>query len=754
MDDAETVYPAPTDPQAQINDPRDLNVLPPLGEGTKPDNWGKVNTFIDQHALKAVNFYSLPCDQADENLRVYEKGKSTAVQDRDVISNKIAKDIRAMLSDLLREPCTRTISPEENDEPPTMIPLMQPIQQGVDQMTGQPILQTAYPVNDQVEAEFEQKLIDYFWQKADLDADVESAMLNCRIAGWYTGLYEWDVQNMLPRLRTNLSVRQVLLDPSVGPFKAVETSNYAMHRWRVNWWQARAMYPGIARHIDAMAQDGAAIASDPIIPLGVNERNQTTGEKMIDLTFFFIRNYPAQKMTPEEALEWGEVEQREVANEQPGSSQLGNPGIPENEIGGAGDAQALSNDAAASTADGQSTIPAAPGDSAADAGQVGVPNPAGVLEPDQGGLGTNAVGPTAPRVAYFLPDSDKEVTPDDNAWPWWLGTRQIVRVDRGIAYDGVCRYWDLPYVHMPANPVPLSACGQGDPETMQKMQEGRNRALTAAVEHADLMAHPVQVYAKGAWDALPEKYKEDGASIAGMQVVVADDLYERLGGKISVINDAPPITASLGQILQILGLELEDQSPAPNATQGKQTGEVTGWQATQLLQTAAASRLDLPAKSLQRFVRRLVNLVRWSILWNVPLPRIQQICTSYPPEVVAFLVERGKQSDRNVQVDVNISSGGVQARKISEAVQKWQLQDPATGERVIGMETLRDRMGENNEDEQKKQGPILQAIAAARQAAQAQDQQKGKGGAPSGNGASNGNGHTPAMPSAGGNGRF
>lgn len=330
-------------------------------------------------------------------------------------------------------------------------------------------------------------------------------------------------------------------------------------------------------------------------------------------------------------------------------------------------------------------------------------------------------------MAFYLPSGDKPITPADPEWPWWLGTRQITRVERCIAEDSICRYYDIPLVHMTGNPLPLSACGQGDPETMQKMQEGSNRALTNAVEHSDLMAHPVQVYCASAWEKLPEKYKKEGASISGLQVTLSDATYTALGGKVSIMQDAPPISASIGEILNILGQKLEDNTPAPSVLQGKQTGDVTGWQSTQLLQQQAAGRFDLPAMFLQLFVKRLMNFVRHSCLWFVPIERIGQICSEYPPEVIESLVQRGRASDRDIEVQVNLSSGGVQARKISEAVNKFNLRDD-DGERVIGMDTLRETMGEDNEKERRLQAPKLQSLQImAQMAEQAKAQGAGDG---------------------------
>lgn len=738
--------PTDADPSPET-DPRDIASLPPLGEGINEENWSKVNAFWDALENKGVKFYKTPCDRAVKNLIVFETGKGTAIGCNEVIVNKIRKDHYSLLSDLLRDPPTRTIVPEESSDPPQMIDVM-----GTDEFGFPAPMQ--FPITDKTQADFEKKLVDYFWDKAELDADFEEAMHNASISGWTNLLYWWDRQNMLPKFETTISVQQILLDPIVGAWKAVEKSNWATLRWRVNWWQARAMFPHLAKHLDAKSTTGND-ASNSIVPLGNNQDEQETGERMVDLKFLWLRNYPVQRMTPDEALQFGEVEQREVMDE--GLAQAGGA-----EATGTLDAtpeQVVTDSIDDRGVDAGAGIAAVGGDGGGD--ESPDENMPGALQrmPASGGPGPTAgqgdispfdlaastVGAVLPNpTAFFLPGGETPVTPASPEWPWFLGIRMLTRVDTAIADDRINPYADIPIVHIPCNPTAMSACGQGYPEVSEHLQAGRNRALTNAVDHSDLMAHPIKVYCKSAWAVLDSEYKEKGASVAGMNVMIDDEIYEKLGGKISITESAEPISASLGEILNILGRELEDQSVAPAVTQGRQTGDVTGWQATQMLQAQAASRLDLPAKFLQHAVKRAMMLVRHSVLWNVPVPRISQICSEYPPEVVEALVQRGRSSDCNINVRVNPTGGGVQARVISDAFQKFGTVDELTGERVIGMDTLRERVDEDNAKEHMRQQPALMQAAAAKQQQEQADrdakQKPGKetAGASNGNGQSNG----------------
>lgn len=729
----DTDYERPTDPTDPENDPRDVNRLPPLGEATKAEHSGTVNNFLNLLARKAVDFYTAPCDRADTNLRVLETGKSTIVKENDVIANKIRQDMLSMMAALLRDVVTRKVMPEETGEPPEIVTYLD----------RQTMSFAPFEVDDQVEADFEQKVIDWYWDAAELDADVWMALFNARTAGWYTAPFEWDWSKGLPRLRTNISVRQVLLDPAAGPLKAVETANWAFLHWRVNWWQARALFPHMAQHLDRLAQDGTEI-SDPVLQLGLNEQARSTGEKMVQLSFFWHRNYPVKPMTPEEALEYGEIEQRPAANAGLGQSTQGSP---------------LSDDAAQppqpaiAPVDGNEDPNDGVGDSSGTTGADLAPvQEAG--EPMEAAGDVNAGLPALAQ--YFLPDGDKPITPADPEWPWWLGIRQIGRVQNCIADDRICPFWDIPLLHMPANPLPLSACGQGDPEAMQKIQEGHNRALTNAVEHSELFAHPVQVYCKSAWAVLADTYKQKGASIAGLQVVVEDDIYTKLGGKISVTQPAEPMSVALGQIIDILGAERQDITPAPNVVQGKQTGDVTGWQSTQMLLQQATSKFDLPAMFLQMMVKRLTQFVRHGALWFVPIAKLQQICSDLPPEVVEHLVQRGRDSERNIQVIVNLTSGGAQDRKKAEAVQQFAMIDeqpnsPTFGQRVIGLKTLRSAMGVDNQKEEAEQqaGLMQQQQLAQQQAEQAQQQADQAATMAKANGGGSGNGNGHAQPAGG-----
>lgn len=691
-----------TDHESIENDPRDVTRLPPLGEGIKPENWGKVTNFLDQLALKAVAHYTTPCDRADTNLTVLETGKSTVVHEKDVIANKIRQDMLTMMAALMRDAVTRKIVAEEMGEPPELVPFLD----------RQTMSFQQFEVNDAVESEFEQRVVDWHWQEAELDADVWMALFNARTAGWYTAPFEWNWQKMLPTLRTNISVRQIPLDPAAGPLKAVETANWAFLRWRVNWWQARALFPQISLEMAQRANEGPQ-ASDSVLPMGKNEQSGLTGERMVDLSFFWHRNYPVQAMTPEEAVAYGEVELRATRpvgeDDPPLPSEGADQGQPQ--LDGAADSAGTQTEPPAgvqglptSSADGEIPVPGGDG---------------GMPDPNTFPSDPSVQGPVSIGASYFLPNGTKPITPADPEWPWWLGIRQIARVQNAVAQDCICPYFDIPLLHMPANPLPMSACGQGDPEAMQKIQEGHIRALTNAVEHSDLMAHPVKVMCKSAHAVLPDKYKTDGASIAGMTVIIDDDLYEKLGGKADITNDAPPISASLGQILEILGNERQDITPAPNALSGRQTGDITGWQSTKLLQDQASSKFDLPAMFLQLMVKRLMKFVRHAVLWFVPIEKLQQICSDYPPEVVEALVRRGRANDRNIEVIINLSSGGAQDRKKSELVQQFNIVDdqpnsPTFGQRVVGLKTLREGMGVDSRKEdqnQNAQGMMMNQMA-------------------------------------------
>lgn len=689
-------------------DPRDPTNLPPLEEMTDEENWAAVTRFMDVLEQKGVDFFKTPCDQADVNLKLLEVGKCEDPSPLEVISNKIRTDVYTIVNGLLRESPTKTIEPEENGEPPEMVPLSQPMQMGVDEMTGLPILSNEFPIDDTLQAKFEQKLIDKFWDDADLDTALEAVAFNSRIAGWYIAPYDWDRQADLPRIYSHYSVRQTVCDPNVNFVQAIETGNWSVHRARINYWQAKAMFPHLAKEIRRW-QDTTLGGDNSILQLGRNQTQQTDGENMVDLKFCWLRNFPVKPMLPDEALEYGEIETREVADE----SQIGLQGdgaIDESAI-----QQVLATPEAGPSAD-QIGSDNRNGEADAANGAGGVPVSGDATDPASG---QNATVPQFPtRTAFYLPNGQTEITPASQEWPMWTATIRITRIGDAIAEAIPDENYDVPLLHLCANPIPLTPCGQGDPQAMQSLQEGRNRALTNAVEHADLMAHPVQVFPNSAWAVLPEKYKADGASISGMQIQVPDDVYQQLGGKMQITEQGEPISPALTQIIQLLTNDINDDSQGSKAQQGKLQSEDQGWQTTQMLLQAANSKFDLPAKLLEKMVRRAVKLVRHSILFHARLSTIMRICSEYPPEVVVALIMRGRRSDANIKVTVNVSSGGVTARKVAESVQKFQMIDEMTGERVIGMDTLRDRLSEDNAKEREKQGPALQAAAQAKAAAE------------------------------------
>lgn len=689
----------------------DTTILPPIGAITTDELKTRAHDLKMQIQREDVSRLELRCLMADSCMTIYEHGSDPPPNDMQTVSNAIQDDVRLFVSQIMQDPPTVTRLPDENDGQPIMVPMGVPAidpqsgQPAIDPTTGQPVEQQ-FPVTNEVQAKWEQELIDHFWDKSDLDDQLIPVLFNGAIGGWYFPMTEWDCATKVFNLESNVSHRQTCIDTITGPVRAIETATHAWRRWWIDRWQARAMYPHLSKEIEQRAYRGAT-KSDGVTELGGNVTGLIYGRKMVDLTHLWLRNQPYQPMTPWEAVQYGYVElapENYPADGQSGDGSMAEGAAP---LGiGAPDAQP------------------APPDQAGDIGNEANPTPQGVLA----GGGPNAtqqpvldgaspVGPT-----FFISGTQTPIDPADIRWPWWYVTRQMTFIDELLADDRVSTAWDgIPLHHFCAIPVPFTPFGQGLPWGKKNLQNGRNRALTNMVDHTDLFAHPILVIPQTAFNALDQRFKEHGASRAGMLVVVDDEVYTRLGGRIQSSIQAEPISTSLTQLMETLKQELTDRADAPEVSGGKQSGDVTGWQTTQLLQQTAANRYEIAAKSVRSMVHRIAQSLRHEIIWRLNIDDLMAVSSKYPAQVVQVMQQRARQNyTANIEVIIN-NSGGSRGRKLQENIAKFNTRDAITNQGVIDLTTLQQRW---NEDPDQQAGLFAKIQQAQAQAAAGANQDK------------------------------
>jgi hypothetical protein len=666
----------------------DWSILPPVGQATDPKWWGKVSQLCNGLFLETQAEFAEGHRQADSNRTIYRYGDDPKPTKKKVTSNQIRDDCLMSVNQLLREPPDITVAPVETGAPPIQIPLGTP---QMDPTTGQPVLDpmTGMPVeamfqlDDQVRAEFWQRQFDFYWERGRLGRAIAGVVLNGAIDGWALSVFEWDAQNHRPRLYHTISIRQIGIDPNVGCIDAVDEANYSWVRWYVDRWKARAAYPELADAIEDRAREGAP-RTDGRTELGGNvSRNYY--RKMVDLKHIFLRNQPVRAMSPKEAIGAGLIEQQSAA-----APNLGDATGPAAEGDLAGQAAAVPS-----------------GDQEASGG--GIPDPQGVppdvpAPVDPTGLGGDVLpsqlgaGPVAVLAApkYVLTGTDTEVTPQSPAWPYWLGLRHLLTIDDQIvAIDEVWNGWDMPIVHFVAIPQPMTPMGIGMPEGMAPMQRGANRMLTNLVDYSDYLPHPASIMSTEMANELKKKGITDLHSKPDRVYVVPGAAIVAANGQPFIPISPPPLNEALPEIHAIIKAEMNDRANSPQVASGKQPGDVTGWQAIQQLQAAAASRYDLEGQWVADMVWRTGMLLLHELQYRLTVQELCQVCSEYPPQIVQILKLDAQQNEFNLEVEVHSAVGGVQSRKRAEAIQKRQLN-------VISQQTLTDRLGENYFEEHKK----------------------------------------------------
>lgn len=321
-------------------------------------------------------------------------------------------------------------------------------------------------------------------------------------------------------------------------------------------------------------------------------------------------------------------------------------------------------------------------------------------------------------------------------------TRQVTAVLGLVVDDRECEYWDIPMLQAICTPIPYQPFGQGLPARLSSMQDGRNRMLRDIIDHTNLNAHPVQVIPASAYAMLPDSYKEEGASRAGMTLVVPDDLLKVNPNVASFINP-PPLSTALKDAEQIFHTELAERSGNPEVLNGNPPPGVSGWQAIQLLSQNASSRFGFSMQWTRDFIWRLTKLVirDLSDTRKVTPQDLAAIDKRYPLGIVEQFQKRAAMMDWDIDVDVATSVGGSRSRQQAQAVEANKMISPVTGDPLLSDESLADSLGydyqqemERNDRAREKANQIQQQQMAMQMAMNPQPQKKPVNGSSNGNG--------------------
>lgn len=719
--------------------------MPPVGQIAHDDH-ALVTNYLTNLAREASGASADWVCAAERNLTIYTYGSDPqpGSSRTRITSNQIQDAVNAITDFQTKDPPIRSLDPVERGEPgqvfyydPMTGQIQGPMTQAqaqqmaqqqvptgqVDPQSGQPQTQPAFnpanfvTVDDKNTAEYMQKQLDVYWMRGRLDKAVRSAIHYSVVFGYLFPVYEWDFAYHRPRLWNDISLRDTYVDPTRA---TVEDWAYAGVDWWLDAEQAITMWPHLADIIRERARTGfpERPSSETQLGFNVEQANKAGGLKRnsIIMRVFWLRNQPCPYEL-DEALAAGLLERQMIPVGDPSAIIEGEdqqfPKGEGDDVQQSGGVPQGQSDAGSGVGTNQP-----PGDPVA-----GAPNAQsnGIATPQN-------PQPQQYRTGLFANGS--EVTPPaegqplDPNWPMYRCTRQVTAVLGLVVDDRECEYWDMPILQILSTPIPYSPFGQGLPARLAAMQDARNDMLTSIRDHTESQAHPVRVIPKSAWDRLPVSYQQEGASLSGVTVIPDDETYKATNGLKDIFSSPPPMAAALVDGNEIFSKEITERSGNPDILNGRPPAGVTGWQSIQLLSQNASSRFGFSMQWTRDMIARLCRMVLHDISnpKKVTARDLVAIDARYPEPIAAAFQQHSQMMDWNIDVDVQAGVGTARNKKQAEATEAFKIVDPMSGEPVISMETLRDALGYDNEQEERRMDASRQK---AQQAAQAQQQPKG-----------------------------
>lgn len=311
------------------------------------------------------------------------------------------------------------------------------------------------------------------------------------------------------------------------------------------------------------------------------------------------------------------------------------------------------------------------------------------------------------QPGFALPDGT-EVAEGDETWPTKQVVREIQILAGTVVADRVCEHWDMPILHDVHVPVFGTPFGLGDPFKLKKLQNAESRMLDSMVQYTETFKHPIRWMPQSVYQATKQEYNR-GYIDPTMTIIVPDSTLQQFGGKLDMTANAAPMNPATPQTFSLIKSVISEQSGYTQELKGIASNPDQSGRQTALLAQNASSLNEFMGRSEEDVLYRLARLILHSLVTRLELPQIQRICSKYPPEVLKVIIDKAKQMDWDINVSVSTASGMLnEAKRVN-----WQ-NDLAIG--AISLQTYRERIGEDHEDEESRVSQQLAQQALATQA--------------------------------------
>jgi hypothetical protein len=505
-------------------------------------------------------------------------------------------------------------------------------------------------MDDRLVADFYQQLLDVFWERSQADLWVRQNVLDTNIQGWSHGLYQWDDIAKRHRLM-HMALRHVYIDPTV---RDVSEAAYVGIDIALDAHEAMALYPELGDVIEQEAQTGVPTQPDSISQWA-DQFNKNFYRPMVTLRVFWLRNQP-MALSKEEAVAAGLIQEVEAPGGQfEQSAGIFGKSVRSEQEPLSDGSQQLQPEAAEQ--------PALPEQGPAAAGLEGDGEP---LQDDaQSPLGDAASPAYLGSGRCISTLTGEEIDPKHPDWPTRLVVRQIKVIASRVVEDRESEFFDgVPILHNVNIPLPgARPQGLGEPFRLAQLQSALSRNVSALVEVCDFYASPASGLPASVAEDMEQRYG-DAFVRPGRTMVWPDDVWMAMGGDVSKsIIQPPPLPPATAELVLMLKQFIQEQSGYTQAQRGVSPSPNASGKMVELLQSSGASLMGFKGKRTGDMVRRLANLMLHSLVWRLEVEDIVKIISKYPHHVVEAIHARAREIEWNVTVNVEASTGMLQAQK-------------------------------------------------------------------------------------------
>lgn len=567
---------------------------------------------------------------------------------------------------------------------PTGAPMTQPVMQPVsgpqqlDDVTGWQLRKLmasgSFPaewlavIDDRLVADVYQTVFDAMWIDANCDDWITENVLKTNIFGYQTAWYHWDDQLKRHTIR-DVSIKQAYLDPNV------EGSNFDLQNcpgfdvvFDVD--KAKADYPQWGPLIDTYGKIGSPARVDSTSKFGVAADRQFW-RRTVTIGFQWYRNQIVP-MTPNEAKDMGLIEFG------PNGEYL----APQQ-----GQSNAETNDPKTGLEGDDKT--SRPADAVGAGGDNGLQN-----------LGGH--DPAAePQSAPVDPQNQLQQPPPAPIpqWPMTYGIRQMatIALSERICQDIRCENYDIPILLNVCIPLPGTPFGQGLPEKLSGLQKADIVLLNSVLKYATTFANPGCAVPESVAAALLKGLKRTHIDPTET-LIFPNDLIQQFGEKAVMWFEPPALPPAVPQAMAMLTERQQRTSGNSEVMTGTAPSPTSSGKLVESLQNAAASQFGFQAKWTAKMVERLANLMHYSHLWRLEAEDLAKFYKRIPVELLRIVVQMGRASRWENQVDVNFGAGGTTNKKLQRALMLFNARS-TTGEPAMTLKSLREAAALDSEQE-------------------------------------------------------